>query len=218
MLNNIMLITSVMNVPNIPLSYSQVRSVFSREERFDQTKKTILSIKDKLPHCKIMIVECTDLNDIERSFFDDNCDYVLNIWDKKYLHKDIFGTSKSLGEGTMTIAALEYIESQNIEYDYFYKISGRYWLNENFLLNEINNNVFKRINKNENNILTALYKMDKETQKMWLSYLKNNIEKMRMNVGYEILMGGFVKNKNKIIVDTIGLSGYVTVCGSFYNG
>ena len=49
---NIVLITSVINPPNKPLSYVKNRSVFTEDERFEQTKKTIKSI-NKILNCKI---------------------------------------------------------------------------------------------------------------------------------------------------------------------
>jgi len=215
---NIVLITSIINTPNTRLSYSSVRSVFNRKERFDQTKKTIESIKSTLKNHIIIIVECTDFNDEESEFINKNCDYVLNLWDKKEIHDNIFGPSKSLGEGTMTIEALKYIEELNIEYLYLYKISGRYWLNHNFNIDDVANNVFKMIKNNENNIFTALYKINKDTVHKLLFFLNSNIEKMFNCIGYEVLMAAFVRNIDKTLVDTIGLSGFVTVCGSEYNG
>jgi len=205
-----------MNTPNIPLSYSNTRSVFSRYERFLQTKKTIESIKNNLPNDKIIIVECSELNQEETDYLNDTCDYILNLWEKKELHDSIFGISKSLGEGTMTMEALNYIK--DLEYNYLYKISGRYWLNTNFEIGKIQCNVFKRINNNENNIFTALYKIDKNTAEQLLLFLTKNIEAMKKCIGYEVLMSHFVKNIDKKIVDIIGLSGFVTVCGSEYNG
>lgn len=215
-MSNLVLITSVINTPNIPLSYSNTRSVFSRYERFLQTKKTIESIKNKLPNDKIIIVECSDLNQEETDYLKDKCDYILNLWEKKELHNSIFGISKSLGEGTMTIEAFKYIK--DLEYNYLYKISGRYWLNTNFEIDKIQSNVFKRINNNENNIFTALYKIDKNSVEKLLLFLTKNIEAMKKCIGYEVLMSHFVKNIDKKLVDIIGLSGLVTVCGSEYNG
>ena len=217
-MDNLILITSVINTPNTSLSYSKVRSVFTRKERFEQTKKTIQSIKKHLPNSKIIIVECSHLIEEETSYLKNNCDYILNLWNKKELHGVIFGKSKSLGEGTMTIEALKYIEKLNLEYQYLYKISGRYWLNENFKIENIQNNVFKRINKSENNIFTALYKIDKKTVEKLVFFLINNIENMKNCIGYEVLMSQFVKNIDKELLDIIGLSGFVTVCGSEYNG
>lgn len=217
-MDSFVLITSVINTPNTPLSYTNTRSVFSRQDRFEQTKKTIKSVREKLSNSKIIIVECSDFNEEENNYFKENCDYILNLWNKKELHNYIFGPSKSLGEGTMTIEALKYIEELNLEYQYLYKISGRYWLNENFKVENIQNNIFKRINKNENNVFTALYKIDKKTVEKLVFFLINNIENMKKCIGYEILMSQFVKNIDKKLVDIIGLSGFVTVCGSEYNG
>jgi len=217
-MNNIILITSVINTPNNPLSYSKTRSVYNRNERFEQTKKTIQSVKEKLPNIKIMIVECSNFNEEENNYFKENCDYILNLWEKKELHNNIFGTSKSLGEGTMTIEALKYIEELNLEYQYLYKISGRYWLNDNFKLDKIENNVFKKINNDENNVFTALYKIDKKTVEKLVFFLINNIENMKKCIGYEVLMSHFVKNIDNQLVYIIGLSGFVTVCGREYNG
>ena len=88
-MRNLVLITSVINTPNVPLSYSNVRSVFTREERFKQTKKTIESIKEKIPDCRLMIVECTDFTEEEKAYFEKECDFVLNLWDKKEVHENI---------------------------------------------------------------------------------------------------------------------------------
>lgn len=217
-MDNLVLITSVINTPNTPLSYTKVRSVFTRKERFEQTKKTIESIKQYIPNHKIMIVECTDFTEEEKAYFNEQCDYVLNLWERKELHSNIFGISKSLGEGTMTTEALIYILRNKLEYNYLYKISGRYWLNKNFKIDNIQNNIFKKIHNNENNIFTALYKIDKETVHKLLNFLISNIASMKKCIGYEGLISRFIKNIDTYFVDTIGLSGFVTVCGSEYNG
>ena len=47
--------------------------------------------------------------------------------------------SKSLGEGTMTNHAIKYLRQNNIYFDNFFKISGRYWLSDNFMYNNFNN-------------------------------------------------------------------------------
>jgi hypothetical protein len=217
-MTDLVLVTSVINTPNKQLSYSKIRSIFTREERFKQTKKTIQSLKEKLFNCKIILVECTDFNEEENIYFQKNCDYILNLWHENNLHNYIFGVSKSLGEGTMTIKALQYIQQLNLEYNYLYKISGRYWLNNNFKIENIQNNVFKKINNDTNNIFTALYKIDKEIVNKLLYFLVNNVENMKKCIGYEVLMAHFVKNIDKNLVDIIGISGFVTVCGSEYNG
>ena len=51
-MNNLVLITSVICTPNTPLSYTNTRSVYSHEERFEQTKKLSKLLKKKYPTLK----------------------------------------------------------------------------------------------------------------------------------------------------------------------
>ena len=216
---NLVLITSIVNTPNKPLSYTNTRSVFSRKERFEQTKLTIQSIKAKIPNNKILLVECSDFNEEEKLYFEKECDYILNLWDKKELQCTIFGLSKALGEGTLTIQAFLYINENNILYANLFKISGRYWLNDNFDYNIFNNEmlIFKKIN--DNNISTVLYKFPPHIQECLHVFLKDNYNNMKNFIGYETLFSNFLKSikyNNTILLDKLGVSGYVTVCGSFY--
>lgn len=222
-MNNLVLITSIIDTPDKPLSYSKVRSVFTREERFEQTKKTIQSIKAKIPEHKIMIVECTDFTNNEQNYFEKECDYILNLWNRKELHSNIFGIAKAHGEGTMTIQALKYIKENNFEYNNLFKICGRYWLNDKFDYNYFNNNnlIFKKINENINNIFTSFYKIPFENVSNLLDFLTKTEIYMVKNIGYELLFGQYLKNlnyNNVEFIDKIGYEGKVTVCGSNYIG
>ena len=219
-MTNLVLITSVINTPNNPLSYSNVRSVFTREERYDQTKKTIESIREKIPNCKIMIVECTDFTLEEKEYFERNCDYILNLWDKKELHPHIFGISKADGEGTMMIQSLKHIIENKFEYNNLFKISGRYFLNSSFdyeLYNN-NNNIFKKI-ENICNICTVLYKITSSFTHTLLIYLEHPLIKEAMCScrGYEQLFGIILKTQkydNITFLDKLGVTGCITVCGT----
>ena len=85
-----------------------------------------------IPDCAILLVECSDFTEEEKTYFENKCDYVLNLWHVNELHSCIFGTSKSLGEGTMTMKALQYITDNQIEYQNLFKICGRYCINSQF--------------------------------------------------------------------------------------
>lgn len=91
-------ITSIINIPNLPLSYTNIRSTYTYNQRFEQTKKTIQTIRDNIPDCKIMLVEYSELNDEHNTFLNDNVDYFLNLFENKTLMNDIYGKSKSLGK------------------------------------------------------------------------------------------------------------------------
>lgn len=213
MIDNIVLVTSIINTPNnIPWSYSAIRSVFNREERFEQTKQTIKSIKELIPNYKIIIVECTDFTEEEMTFFFEECDYVLNLWERSDLHNAFFGKSKSLGEGTMTIEAIKYLQDKKIKFNNLFKISGRYWLSERFNYNNFNNNklICHKINNNAGNIDTWLYKMPYSFINIWKEFLFNNRVSMINCIGYEVLFGNFLKyiNYNEVMFyETMGCKG-----------
>lgn len=222
-MTNLVLITSIINTPNKPLSYTNTRSVFSRKERFEQTKLTIQSIKAKIPNNKILLVECSDFNEEEKIYFEKECDYILNLWDKKELHNNLFGISKALGEGTQTIEAFKYIKENNICYANLFKISGRYWLNNKFDYNIFNNNslVFLNVydNVNGKHASTNVYKIPNSIQDVLYYFLINNYEAMKACIGYEVLFLHFLKSikyENTITIKAIGVSGFIAVDGSSY--
>lgn len=247
---NVVLITSVINPPNRPLSYCNHRSIYSPEERFIQTQKTISSIRDKIPNSKIFFLECSQLTPEQTEYLTKNSEYFINLFNqdenqdntadtfKQVINNDIYGISKALGEGTMTIKALEYIKKHiipdiinryniTINHVNFFKISGRYWLTDNFdyhKFNDTTNAIFKKIENNPNNIFTALFKLPGKMIDNLYNFLTdgNNMNKMRNCIGYEVLFSQFIREISNLIsveyIDPIGLSGFVTIDGSFYNG
>ncbi len=220
-MNNLVLITSVIKTPNIPLSYG-VRSIYTSEQRFEQTIKTINSVKEKIPNSKIFIVECSELNEEQNDFLIKNSDFFLNLYDNDEIRKNIYSISKSLGEGTMTHFALDYIIQNNINYDNLIKISGRYWLSETFDYNNFHNSdvVIKYINNNMKNVFTGLYKIPKKCVEKLKVFLQNSYSKMVNCIGYEVLFAEFLTtlSENKISLNPIGLKGHVSVSTDFYNG
>jgi len=219
-MKNLVLITSIIDIPkDKPLSYSNKRSIYSREERFEDTKGTIESIKKYIPNNIIIIVECSKLRNYENEYFENNCDYIINLWENKELHDNIFGISKSLGEGLMMIKALEYIIKKDIIYDNLYKISGRYKINNNFNYDNFNNNNCIFLKQNENNVSTVLYKITKEYTKELYEYLILNYNKMVECIQYETLINSFIEKKinNIIYVNKLGIEGKVSVSNDYYN-
>ena len=222
-MNNITIITSVINTPNKPLSYTNIRSVFTREERYEQLKNTIHSVREKIPNNKIILVECSLLFDIENEYLKENTDFFLNIYDtnKQFLINRIFTESKSMGESIMTFYALLYLLNNNIEFDNLFKISGRYWINNNFCYDLFNNNMccVSLINNDMNNIHTSFYKITKEYSNQFIQYLINSENDFINCIGYEVFFAKFInsienKNNIKILEQKIGINGYISVCGT----
>jgi len=219
-MNNITLITSIIDTPNTPLSYTNCRSIFNKEQRFEHTKKTILSIREKIPDNKIFLIECSQLTDSESIFFKENVDYFINIMDtdNEKIIQRMFTPSKSMGEGTMTTIALWHLFNNSIEFDNLFKISGRYWLNENFNYDLYDNNLsyIHKINNDPNNAFTCFYKLSKTLTKEWLEFLLNSEHDFINCIGYEVIFAKFLVNKEITIIENkVGIHGYVTVCGTF---
>lgn len=219
---NLVLITSVINTTSSRLSYTDTRSCYTNVERFNQTMQTIDSIKNRIINAKIILVECSNLNEKQNKYLSENCDYILNLYGNEDLKNIILHhESKALGEGTQTIKALEYIIENKIVFKNLIKISGRYMLSEDFDIAKFNNDniVVKKINDDNANILTAIYKLPCHEVPVFLDFLKANKNLMENKIGFEILFGIFIQNrKNVVYHNPMGLKGYVSVDGSKYNG
>lgn len=222
-MNNLVLITSIIKTPNLPLSYINTRSIYSHKERYEQTKKTIETIKEKIPNRKILLVECSEFSDSENEYFTNNCDYILNLYNIEDIRKNIYSISKSLCEGTMTYHAINFIINNNIHYDNLIKISGRYWLSNKFNYDLFENEklVIKYIDNNKNNVLTALYKLPKNIVNNFKDFLYNSFPKMLTCIGYEFLFSEFINEidvQRILSLNPIGLEGFVSVSGGYYYG
>lgn len=219
-MNNLVLITSVICIENKPLSYTNIRSIYSHKERFEQTIKTIQTIREKIPNSKIFIVECSNLNEDMTKYLVQNSNYFLNLYEDEKVRSNTTGLSKSLGEGTMTICAIKYIKHNNIEYDNLFKITGRYWLSDKFNYNYFNNDniVINYINGDINNTCTSLYKLHKTNIDDFMIFLNRNIHLMYQCIGYEVLFAIFLKEtkpNNIINLNKIGVNGYISVSHDF---
>lgn len=205
------LITSVIKTPSLPLSYTDTRSVFTPEERYSQTLNTIESVRNKIPGVIICLVECSDLDKYQVVKLTSHVDYFLNIFDDTELRSRVYSPSKSMGEGTMTIAALNYIRERDIKYTSFYKISGRYSLADSFILDE-SPIIVRPIGGNRGNISTLFFKLNKESVHDFYTFLVNHESDMRNCKGYEVLFAEFISSRDLVkFTDTLGVSGYVSV-------
>jgi hypothetical protein len=219
-MNNLVLITSIIKTPEIPLSYAKKRSIYSHDERYEQTKKTIQSIKEKIPNCKIILVECSHFDANEVSYFKNNVDYFINLISNSDDVNSIYSPSKSLGEGIMTMRAIEFIFVNQIKVDNFFKLTGRYWLSKNFLYENFENtlNIIHYINNNKNNVATSLYKLNYQTLHKFYEFLFNNIYRMKHCIGYEVLFALFLKQIEPNMIlhkDKIGVNGFISVSRDF---
>lgn len=224
----LVLITSVIHISNNPLSYTNVRSVFSHKERFDQTIGSITSVRKNLPAAKIFLLECTELTSEYTAELTGLVDFFVNISDmatpdREVLLNNVNSSSKTLGETTLTIFALEYLEKNRIQYDRFVKLSGRYWINHCFnrVLFNNNTNVVKPADGDSSKLCCSLYQLDSRTADLWKEFLisaRTNRHYMHEE-GFETIFCDFIATVEDLQqitrVERIGVSGFIAVDGSY---
>lgn len=129
---NLVMVTSVIHTANKPLTYSSVRSVFTPEDRINQTLNTFKTIREKIPNSFIVLVEGSSLNDTEKNKLVSNVDDFFQCNDIENINSSL----KGLGETSMIREFLngdifKKISNENIIMTTT-KITGRYYLNDNY--------------------------------------------------------------------------------------
>jgi len=108
-------------------------SAFTTDERYKQTLNTIHSIRSRLPYAEIVVVEASHSN--TPVVFEDVIMY--------YVDNAILGESKSIGEATILKTFTSSLLYKNLTCEknhLVFKISGRYFLDENFDIKKFDEN------------------------------------------------------------------------------
>src|SRR5579872_7029220 len=124
----VFIITSMINCKS--------RTVYSPQQRLEQTLKTIDSIKNSIeinPFC--LLVELSELTEYQETILNDklkscNNSNILNL--SKDLKAQFYSNEKSLGDIYSTIQGCLYLKFKYPNLSRIYKISGRYYLDERF--------------------------------------------------------------------------------------
>jgi len=223
-MTDLIFITSIINTPNKPLSYAKTRSVYTPMERFEQTRRTIESIKSYMMvgdrKLKIMIIECSNFeseegNNIEK-YLINNTDYYINLWNRFELHKNIFGLSKALGEMTLTKEVICYIRTNELKFENIYKISGRYEILNTIDMNKYWNkmDVFNYYEK-ENIVSTILYKIRYENIEEFSKFINESNDLCVRCIGLEEIFMNYIKKQRNIylLTDGLNVTGNIAVDG-----
>ena len=114
-MNDFVLITSVINTGKVAWSYTETRSTYSAEERYNQSLQTIDSIRKYLPGAKILFVECSDIPIEYIDTIKSKVEYFVNQYEiNEARDVCIKSNNKGLGEATQTKLAVEYIIKNNL--------------------------------------------------------------------------------------------------------
>jgi len=146
---NIVFISSKVIVSTNKFDYSSSRSIYTTEERYEQTLRTIDSIRQYIPNSYVILFDNSEFDEPQYSVLNEKCDLFLNVCNDidiyEYTNNKIY---KLYGELAQTAYVLKYIRENlgHLKFDNFFKISGRYWINESFNYSDYvnDNNIFKR--------------------------------------------------------------------------
>lgn len=219
-IDNFVMISSLIKTTNDPLSYSNTRSVYTHEERFAQTIRTILSVRKYIPNCKICLVDCSPFTEDETKQLKSACDYFINLYDDEKTHKIMrYGDSKSLAEATQTHAVIQFIWNNNIQIKNFIKITGRYELNNefNYALYDNDKNVGRMHPDVAHYVLTSFYKLRPDALECLNEMILNetNLYALRRAMPYEEFFCIFMKSLGNVefLECPIGIDEYISVTG-----
>jgi hypothetical protein len=186
-----------------------VRSVFTREQRFEQTKITIESIRSKIPNAFICIVECSPLQENEHNYLCENSNILINLYDCHDIREQhVYSRLKGMGERMMTIEGIKRLFT-NLTFTMqvlptcksFFKITGRYFLNDHFdhsFWTSNNNNI---IRLKDNNANSFFYKMPVEDLYLWLRELEKGDTVYRLkslNQSFELILYDYLISKKGV--------------------
>lgn len=213
--DNIVLITSKIICDTTPLTYSNFRSVYTIDERYAQLIDTITSIRNNMPNVYIVLFDNSKLDEQKKNMLVNLTNIFLNVNNNDTLNHFTDKTKyKFMGElAQMCFMYDIFLKNVKIKSKNFFKISGRYKLNDDFNFDNFDNedNIFKK-NMNviyEDYYYTSFYKLNCDIipfffQNLYMLF-NNSHAYMKNDCNYENIVPNILKDKIKQI-DTIGLT------------
>ena len=209
---DIFLVTSVIHTGEVPWNYTPTRSLFTPEERFQQSLETIDSIRKYSPFAKILYVEGGKLESTQLEKIQTRCDYVHYLGeDQETKLHCIESNCKGMGDAWLISKGLQYIKENHIYGRNIYKLSGRYRVNENYTMNTISSKIptFKKVN--ENSYITFFFSVPYTLLATFEKNITNVMNILRKNPFISI-EDALPKSFTELhIVDQIGGEGIIAI-------
>ena len=215
----VVIVSGIVYVSNKELTGNTSRSIFSSDERYNQTIQTLQSIITYIPNSKIILLE-------QSKFFPEDklkniskyCDYIIQYKNDEQndYNSNIQGFNKGLGEMYVITHFLDIIKNKNFKT--IFKTNGRYVITSDFDINNfINETTFKVIKGDGRmGIITysVFYSISKDVLNLYIEHQKVWIKKnCRESVEHVLTM--FVESiPNCNLITTIGIKGNLGISGA----
>jgi hypothetical protein len=209
--SDIFLITSVINTGNAAWSYTATRSVFTPQERFEQTLETIESIRKYHGSARIFLAECSDLSESMTQALTEKVEAFFQFYDDPAVRSACLQSEKKgYGEAQKTLKVVEYLLANAIEFNRLFKISGRYYLNEQFNAAAFSSDAYTFHKVQSGTRSTVLYSVPFPLLSHFHTVLLHcNAVYARQVIGYEVVLPQQCTPVHSL--DVMGVSGKVAV-------
>lgn len=212
------IIISVVSCTDNALNYTDVRSVFSAEMRLKQTIKTVESVREKIPDADIYWIEggLWDVHD----FVAEKVNNYIYLGGDSRVRRAVDSKHKGLGEVELCLKSLDMMK----DYDFLFKISGRYYLSEKFEVNKFNYDMlnFKCYAQNgsipsgvekyiSGSYSTRLYGIPQKNYTLYRSALKKSKVRLRLGHSLEGLLCRYMQRERFYYIDELGVSGIIGI-------
>lgn len=197
------IITSIIYSKQGTIQYNSPRTVFSPEDRALQTVETIKSIRAKVPGAKIILVESGMQENLPHELHK-QADQYIYVGDKKLVRFACDSQYKSLGEIMMLVYALKRF---TVSADFYFKISGRYYLDDQFIINDWKQGLFLLQYIQEDYICTRLYGFRAEAFNTWKYALLKSIPLALAGYAVENTLAKYIPKKQVHRLERLGVTG-----------
>ena len=217
-IENLIIITSKIIVSNYAFDYVNNRSIYSTDDRFQQTKKTIETVRSKIKNTFIILIDNSSFEPYPEidNYLKKSVDLFLNPADEHILFELTDRNAyKSLAEAAQMQYIIHVIKSYNVNFRNLFKITGRYVINNNFVYEKYltDTNIFKILKKDE--FFTCFYKIAAQRFENYANAIVTvfnnglNNEKYAYN-SYEKLLKNEMKG-DFTYIDSLGITQRIAV-------
>ena len=213
---NVVFISSKIYVSNQPFTYTNTRSIYSINARFDQTVKSIESVRHNIPNSYIILFDNSQFTSDEFNKLESLVDlFINNTTNSEIDYYTNVCENKAYGELCQTFYTIR--EIKNFKFKNFFKLSGRYIINETFDFSKFDNefNIFKpNFCLTKDFHYTSFYKISYSNFNAYfktIADLFNSIQidkKIYNNICYEVFFPIKLDFKT---VDNLGITEYIAV-------
>jgi hypothetical protein len=218
---NLFVIPSVIYTINRPLSYYPIRTVFSPEQRFEQTIFQIESIREKVPHSYIVLIEAS--HDQLPRYMEDllrvRVDHYINASCIPKVRETTDGPAKGYGEAVQLLTYLhsDHFSSIRNACQSISKMSARHRLSDDHVF--VVPDAPKVRLQLPNNIYTIFYTMPISEADTYIQALEKCVENTGLTSGdvaiEYVLFDMWLAGRRYISSERLGAEGWCAPLGTY---